>query len=273
MAVEVLFLGASAAIPGRGGSNAAYLVRLGSETLLIDCGPAILQQLDAIGVSPREISHVFFTHRHGDHVLGFPMLMLWYQQNPSSSTQTPVLIGSDVTLAALDALMLHAFGPDLSAIALSAPRMALPVDGPGQARIHPHIMLSTLPMPHSEFAPVLGVRIETRGDALGAHALAFTGDTLPTPNVVTLARGAALLVHEANFSASLNPEYGAGMHGHSTAQIAGRNAAAAGAAHLVLTHINASYQDKLDVLLAEARAEFAGRVSIALPGLVYTLRV
>ena len=68
MAVEVLFLGASAAIPGRGGSNAAYLVRLGSETLLIDCGPAILQQLDAVGVSPREISHIFFTHRHGDHV-------------------------------------------------------------------------------------------------------------------------------------------------------------------------------------------------------------
>lgn len=271
MAVEVLILGASAAIPGRGGSNSAYLVRLGSETLLIDSGPAILQQLDAVGVSPRDITHIFYTHRHGDHALGFPMLMLWYQQNPSSSTQTPVLIGSDITLSALDALMLQAFGPDLAAIALSAPRMALPVDGPGQARIHPHIMLNTLPMPHSAFAPVLGVRIETRGQTTGDHVLAFTGDTLPTPNAVTLGRGAALFVHEANFSAVLNPEYAGGQHGHSTAQIAGRNAAAAGATHLVLTHINASYQDRLDVLLAEARAEFSGRVSIALPGLVYTL--
>ena len=165
----------------------------------------------------------------------------------------------------------YCFGPDLSGVALSAPRMTLPVDGPGEARIHPHIMLSTLPMPHSDFAPVLGVRIETRGAGMGAHVLAFSGDTLPTPNVVTLARGADLLVHEANFSATLNPEYAGGRHGHSTAQIAGRNAAAAGAAHLVLTHINARYQDQLDVLLAEARAVFSGRVSIALPGLVYRL--
>ena len=27
----------------------------------------ILQQLDAAGISPAEITHVFFTHRHGDH--------------------------------------------------------------------------------------------------------------------------------------------------------------------------------------------------------------
>jgi ribonuclease Z len=88
--LEVIFLGVGSAIPMKAGTNSSYLVRMGGESLLIDCGPAILQQLDAVGVSPKEITHIFFTHRHGDHALGFPMLMLWYAIHPSASVQTPV---------------------------------------------------------------------------------------------------------------------------------------------------------------------------------------
>jgi ribonuclease Z len=269
--IEVIFLGTSSAIPGPGGSNAAYLLRLGSETLLIDCGPAILQQLDAVGVSPREISHVFFTHRHGDHALGFPMLMLWYELNPSPSIQTPVLIGSTLTLEALEQLMLLAYSADLMTIVHSAPKIALPVDAPGSARIHPNIMLTTLPMAHGDFAPVLGVRIETRGERLGEHVLAFTGDTGPCDNIAHLAQDADLLVHEANLSARLNPEWAAGAYGHSTAQIAGRNATVANVKHLALTHIGAMYHEQIDVLLAEAQAEFAGRVSAPTSGIVMSV--
>jgi ribonuclease Z len=269
--IEVIFLGTSSAIPAPGGSNASYLVRLGSETLLIDCGPAILQQLDAVGVSPREISHVFMTHKHGDHVLGFPMLMLWYSLNPSRSVQTPVLIGSDVTLDALDQLMLHVYGPDIGEILASAPRMTLPADAAGAARIHPHILLKTLPMTHSDFAPVLGVRIETRGERLGERALAFTGDTGPNDNIAKLASDADLLVHEANLSATLNPEWPAGSFGHSTAQSAGQAARAANAKKLALTHIGAMYHDKIDVVLAEAAREFDGPVSAPIAGVVYAV--
>jgi ribonuclease Z len=269
--LEVIFLGTSSAIPGRGGSNAAYFVRLGSENLLIDCGPSILQQLDAVGISPREISHMFFTHKHGDHALGFPMLMLWYALNPSQSIQTPVLIGSGQTLEALEQMMLIAYGPDLIEIVNSAPKITLPQDAPGEARIHPHIMLKTLPMDHNDFAPVLGARIETRGERLGEHVLAFTGDTGPCDNIAVLARGADLLVHEANLCATLDPQWAAGAFGHSTAQIAGRNAALARVKRLALTHIGAQYQDNIDTLLAEARAEFDGDVSAPTSGLVYTI--
>jgi ribonuclease Z len=269
--IEVVFLGTSAAIPGSGGSNSAYFVRLGSENLLIDCGPSILQQLDAVGISPREISHVFFTHKHGDHALGFPMLMLWYALNPSPSLQTPVLIGAEQTLDALEQLMLMAYGPDLIEIVSSAPKIALPQHIGGEARIHPHIMIKTLPMAHSDFAPVLGARIETRGERLGQRVLAFTGDTGPCENIAHLARDADLLVHEANLCATLDPQWSDGAFGHSTAQIAGRNAAQAGVKRLALTHIGAHYHDKIDVMLAEARAEFAGDISAPTSGIVYTV--
>ena len=274
--IEVLFLGVGAALPMAGQTNTSYLVRLGSEMLLIDCGPAILQQLDAVGVSPRDISHVFITHRHGDHALGYPMLMLWYELNPSPSVQTPVFIASEFTFSKLDELLAVAYGP-LTGVAESAPRMVLPNDTAGEVRIHPHIMLKTLPMKHSEFAPVLGVRIELRdrraeaapGEELPKIVLAFTGDTGPNDNIVPLAQDANLLVHEAAYSATLNPEFKDGVYGHSTAQIAGRNAAAAGAQQLALVHIDARYDGQQAVFVAEAAQEFAGKVSVPVAGVVF----
>ncbi|MCS6774098.1 MAG: ribonuclease Z, partial [Thermoflexales bacterium] len=223
--IEVIFLGISSALPMRDSANAAYLVRAGNECILIDCGPAILQQLDAVGISPAEITHVFITHRHADHCLGYPMLMLWYELQLGESKAPPTLLATQFTFDALDTVMATVLGR-IAGVTESAPRIVLPQDAPGQAQIHPNILLRTLPMAHSPFAPSIGIRIETRG-ALGDHAIAFTGDTGPTENVVHLARDADLLVHEATLSVTLTPDQPDGFAGHSTAQRAGMNARAA----------------------------------------------
>ena len=263
--IEVIFLGVGAALPMRNQTNTSYLVKIGNECILVDCGPAILQQLDAVGVSPAEITHVFFTHRHGDHALGYPMLLLWYEITPNANVRTPCLIASELTFGTLDALMAAAYG-HLEGVAESAPRMVLSQDVPGQAQIHPNIMLRTFPMKHSDFAPVLGVRIETRNQ-LGNHVIAITGDTGPNDNIVLLAKDADLLIHEAAYSATLNPEFSGGAYGHSTAQIAGRNATAANAKQLALVHIDVRYEGKVATLIDEARREFDGKVFAPVSGL------
>ncbi|MFN4292607.1 MAG: MBL fold metallo-hydrolase [Thermoflexales bacterium] len=267
--LEIIFLGVGAAIPMRNNTNAAYLVRIGNERILIDCGPAILQQLDAVGVSPAEITHVFFTHRHGDHALGYPMLMLWHEIKANAQQQAPTLIASAQTFDALDALMRVSYGP-LYGATESAPRITVPQERIGQTQIHPDIMLTTAPMAHSDFAPSLGLRIETRHQ-FGNHVIAFTGDTGPNDHIALLARDADLLVHEAAYSATLNPEYAAGVYGHSTAQIAGRNAKAAGAKRLALVHIDAMYEGREPVLIEEAQREFDGHVFAPVAGLSLTL--
>ena len=268
--VEVIFLGTGSAIPVSGNSNSSYLVRLASETLLIDCGPTILQQLDAVGFSPKQISHVFFTHRHGDHALGYPMLMLWYQLNAGPDIRPPVLIASERTLIALDDYMQVAYG-DIGDIPKAAPRIVLPTDQPAQVRIHPHVMLRTWPMNHSDFAPVLGLRIDTRAPYFSGCSLAFTGDTGPCENIAPLAQNADLLVHEADLCATIHPHFVNGAFGHSTAQMAGRNAKTANAKHLALTHMDFVYHGQEQVLMDEAKREFDGRVSMPMPGVVYTL--
>ncbi|PJF47900.1 MAG: hypothetical protein CUN48_06295 [Candidatus Thermofonsia Clade 3 bacterium] len=267
--VEIIFLGVGAAIPMRNSANTAYLIRIGNERILIDCGPAILQQLDAVGVSPAEITHIFFTHRHGDHVLGYPMLMLWYEISADARQQAPTLIASAQTFDALDTLMRVSYGP-MEGVAESAPRIIAPQERIGQTQIHPNIMLTTVPMTHSDFAPSLGLRIETRHH-FGDHVIALTGDTGPNDHIALLAREAELLVHEATYSATLNPEYAAGAYGHSTAQIAGRNAKAAGAKRLALVHIDAMYEGQERALVEEAQREFDGHVFAPVAGLSIVL--
>jgi ribonuclease Z len=82
--MEVVFLGVGAAVPMRGQTNASYLVRAGGAAVLIDCGPAVLQQLAAVGRTPGDVTHVVITHRHGDHTLGYPLFMLWWARTPWS---------------------------------------------------------------------------------------------------------------------------------------------------------------------------------------------
>ena len=120
-------------------------------------------------------------------------------------------------------------------------------------------------MLHSDFAPDLGARFEIDG-----KVLAFTGDTTPTDNVIPLAMDADLLVHDSTYSATLNPEFAAGIYGHSTAQISARHASRANVKHLALVHIDATYTGKQQVFLEEAQREFAGRVSVPVAGTLYS---
>jgi ribonuclease Z len=263
--IEVIILGTGAAIPVRGQTNSSYLVRSGEVGLLIDCGPAILQQLDQVDLTPDVVTHIFITHRHGDHTLGYPLFRLWWAIRGPDKGPLPTTIASSVTWASLDELEKHTYGDTLATLG-SAPRITLSATEPGSWELNEHITLRTWPMAHGDFAPVLGVRVDA-----GDLAIAFTGDTTACENLVPLARDADLLVHDATFSATLTPEYANGAHGHCTAQMAGRHAAQANVKHLVLTHIAPEYAGRHDVLIEEAEREFNGLISLPSAGEVYSL--
>jgi ribonuclease Z len=280
MVIRVTFLGTGSALPSRGAANCAYLIRAGDATILVDCGPAILQQLDAVNVSPGEITHVFVTHRHGDHILGYPMVVLWWALKFPPDRRMPTVIASHTTFDSLDGLVLHSYGdPRLWARAQEIPRVVLPVDQAAETRINDAITLRSAPMLHSDWAPVLGGRFEIidgepdsrRGRQVKARVvtLAFTGDTTPSEGVVDLARNADLLVHDAAISATLTPAFKMGAHGHSSAEAAAELAQRAGARHLALVHLEGENVDAglTDIYLAEATRAFHGTVSIPLAGL------
>ncbi len=275
MNAHVIFLGTGSALPARGAANCAYLIQAAGATILIDCGPAILQQLAAVGVSPGAITHVFITHRHGDHLLGYPMLALWWALELPEDGPYPTIYASAITFASLDGLIEHSYGDDfIKERATRFGRVWLAGDSDGEARLNEAITLRTFPMEHSAWAPVLGGRFEiclaNAGVAAGARkiVLAFTGDTAPTEAVVRLAEAADLLVHDAAYSATLTPEFKSGGHGHSSAEAAGDHAQRAGARHLALVHLEGENidADRESAYLAEAARVFDGTVSVPKAG-------
>jgi ribonuclease BN (tRNA processing enzyme) len=98
------------------------------------------------------------------------------------------------------------------------------------------------------------------------RSIVFSGDTSRTSAVVTLARGADVLVHEVLLPSRLPASLPAAVRrhilaSHTTAEDAGRVAAAAGVRTLVLTHFVPSEPPAPDEeWVAPARRHFGGRI-------------
>jgi ribonuclease BN (tRNA processing enzyme) len=124
---------------------------------------------------------------------------------------------------------------------------------PGIIEIGP-LRITTALMRHS--VVTFGFRIEHAG-----RVVAYSADTGPCDELVTLARDADLLLAEASFTEGpdLPPDL------HLTARQAAEHAARAGAGELVLTHLVA-WNDPA-VSQAEATAGYDGRLRLARSGL------
>jgi ribonuclease BN (tRNA processing enzyme) len=74
--------------PSAGRNHSSYLYRLGSESLLIDCGEPISGAFKASGLSYETIDRIFLSHLHSDHVGGLFMLLqgFWLEQRQKELT-------------------------------------------------------------------------------------------------------------------------------------------------------------------------------------------
>jgi len=76
--LEVFFIGTGDAFCSGGRRNSAILLRDGTHTLLVDCGPTTLVGLQDLGIDPRDVDAIAISHFHGDHAGGTPFLLLDY---------------------------------------------------------------------------------------------------------------------------------------------------------------------------------------------------
>lgn len=56
-------------------ASTGYLLEIGKDKILFDCGGGVVDNLIRSGRLPRDITHLFFTHYHSDHMMDYARLV------------------------------------------------------------------------------------------------------------------------------------------------------------------------------------------------------
>ena len=56
-------------------ASSGYLLEVAKDRLLFDCGGGVFDNLLRAGYAPKDITHLFFTHYHSDHMMDYPRLL------------------------------------------------------------------------------------------------------------------------------------------------------------------------------------------------------
>lgn len=246
-------VGCSACAPTSMGAASGYLVQSGNTSLLVDCGPGVVDKLAKLG-EHIGLDAVLVTHEHFDHC-GDLMTLAFRRGFPEVLPPIP-LYGPEDLLRVVTGLD-EVFGiPTL-------PELASPLAD--QLPFHPL---------EAGIASSIGdVRVETLGAAHPVTTLslkfpdldlAYTADTGLTDELVDFCAGTGTLLAEATYVSSVGRDFDA--HGHMAGAEAGELAARAEVDLLVLTHLSDPAES--DATIDAARQRFDGPIELARPGLM-----
>jgi ribonuclease Z len=242
---SVVFLGTGGAFSAGRRSTPALLIEASGFRMLAEAGPVIMQQLARVNLQATDIERLFVTHGHGDHTLGFPILAL----NRAGAATPLHVYGGPNTLDALQTLGTLAFS-GLREHLRNIHWHEVSETAPDETELAPGVTLRTVMVPYPPGVPTLAAR----WDFADGPSLTYVTDTFPNAAAEGLARDSDLLIHEASYSAALQPNADPATHFHSTAQQAGEVARRARCRRLALMHLGPEIGEQPEVLAEEARA-------------------
>jgi ribonuclease Z len=260
--------------PGRAG--AGTLLRHGTTALQFDAGRATVLRLVEASCAPHQLSAVFLTHFHSDHLVDLPDLVLtrWIQGTLHHADPLPIWC-PDGDTAQFVRVMLTPFEADI------AIRMAHVQPAPPAIDVQPFIpsaqpreiwrspeddvVVEAVAVHHEPVPDAVAYRVTTP-----AGVVVISGDTRVCAEVESLAQHADLLVHEACRNSAMAPQIAGTSFEkifdyHADSVALGGLAARSGVRHLVLTHLIPQPRSSEDeaAFIADVRAGgFLGEVTV-----------
>jgi ribonuclease BN (tRNA processing enzyme) len=259
--------------PHKERSAPSQVILSGDAAYVIDCGDGVARQLVLAGVPLARIRHVLITHHHSDHNADYGNLLLlaW-----TAGLRTRVDTWGPPPLQRMTKLFFEENAFDIKTRIADEGRVPL------SPLIHSHeltrggavlqegpVKVSAALVHHPPVTPAFAFRFDAPD-----RSIVISGDTTVSDNLVKLARGADVLVHEALYPPAID-QLVAGVPNasdlkrsilshHTSASDAGRVAAAAGVKTLVLSHLIPADGDGVteQMWTDAARAHYPGRIIV-----------
>lgn len=201
MTTTVTLTGTGVPIPSPGRAGAGVLVRHGTTVLQFDAGRGTVLRLAEAGVGLHEVTALFVTHVHSDHVIGLPDLVMgrWIQDHVWRTGPLDLHL-PEGEAAGFAARMLDPYAADI------ALRMEHVQEAPPEPRLHAFacgsepreiwsrdgVTVEAVAVHHEPVPDAVAYRVRTPDGTV-----VISGDTRVCDEVEELSRNADVLVHEA----------------------------------------------------------------------------
>ena len=259
--------------PRMANSAAAQVILIDGAAYVIDCGDGVARQLALAGVPLPTVRHIFLTHQHSDHTADYGNLM-WLAW--TAGLRTRVDAWGPPPLEKMTRLFFEMNAADIDTRIADEGRVPLAplvhvheLTTAGLVFQDEHVKVTAALVRHPPVVPAFGYRFDAAD-----RSIVISGDTAPSDELIALARGADVLVHDALFPAGVdrlvaNVPNAATLKQsilshHTSAEDAGRVAQAAGVKTLVLSHFvppdDPAITDQM--WLDAARTHFRGTVIV-----------
>ncbi|MXZ82005.1 MAG: MBL fold metallo-hydrolase [Gammaproteobacteria bacterium] len=265
-------------------ASSGYLVEVGGDSILLDCGGGVVDRLIQSDRMPSDVTHVFFTHLHSDHMMDYARLVhaAWDEAGTCPEVWGPEPIG-EITerlfgkkgVFAADLVARTEF-PGSQEVWLGRggslprpwPNPKVTEIAPGFAFSTGNWSLTTCFVPHVQpYLVSLAIRIEANG-----KSVVYSGDAGLCPQMEELARNADLLLHWC-YRLSHERHYPCVTSLSPSPDEISRMAERIGVKQLVLTHLR-KYMDSVgnhELIRDELSRYFSGRSQIAEDLMVFDL--
>jgi ribonuclease BN (tRNA processing enzyme) len=224
--MELIVLGSGCFAPPKPGgvvrNPSGYALRIGKRTVLFDFGFGNLRQLVRAGLDPSDVSHVFLTHSHLDHVGDLAALLFYYRYEAKPRGGRLNLVGFPGFSAWLRRIQ-RALTPNMTPRGY---RLTVRELKPGRVLSEAGMVVRSQAVPH--FVPSQAYRLEAAG-----RSFVYSGDTAYDEKLARFASGSDLFVLECTQPASKPLPAG-----HVTAAEAVRLVELSGCRRALLSHLS-----------------------------------
>jgi ribonuclease Z len=172
------------------------LVIAGQERLLFDAGRSITTGMVRADVNPADVTRVFITHLHSDHVISLPELMIspWASQG----RKVPLEIWGPAGTRAMMQKFQEALAFDIhirrdidEKFPAEGVRILAKDIREGTVYDSNGVKVTAFLVDHRPVTPAFGYRVDFNG-----RSVVISGDTGPSTNLVKFSAGVDLLIHE-----------------------------------------------------------------------------